>query len=96
MRKIRLMADYECWPLWGAISGKYGDINPDDLPISSTLRISLIQWAADYDATLVRDDPKRSGFATPEAKTAFSDIGLRLRNELAAELGSAFQVTYQA
>ena len=96
MRKIKLMADYQCWPLWGALSGRYGDIDPDDLPISNALRANLIQWAADYDATLVGDDPKRSGFATPEAKAAFASIGTRLRNELAAELGSGFQVTFNA
>jgi hypothetical protein len=86
------MADYDCWPLWEASPGEVGNIDPDELPISKGLRDRLSQWAVDYDATLVRDDPARSGFASPDAKAAFSSVGLRLGEDLEAELGPTFRV----
>jgi len=29
IEKIKLMADYGCYPLWWASSGKVGDIDPE-------------------------------------------------------------------
>jgi hypothetical protein len=92
MRTIKLMADYGCWPLWEASSGPVGNIDPDELPISKGLKDRLKRWAADYDATLVVDDPASSGFATSEARSAFSAVGLRLGEDLEAELGSGARV----
>lgn len=35
MRNIKLMADYQCHPLWNMSPDEYGDIAPCELPISS-------------------------------------------------------------
>ena len=32
--KIKLMADYGCYPLWWVNSQKIGDIDPETLPLS--------------------------------------------------------------
>jgi hypothetical protein len=45
MKNIKLMADYQCHPLWNMSPGEYGDINPDDLPISQELKDQLNAWA---------------------------------------------------
>ena len=49
LRTIRLMADYECHPLW--LSGpQVGDIAPDDprLGLSSKLAERLSEWVDEY------------------------------------------------
>lgn len=41
MKEIKLMADYHCYPLWGTTPDDFGDISPDELPISLGLKIAL-------------------------------------------------------
>jgi hypothetical protein len=94
-RTIRLMADYECHPLW--LSGpQAGDIAPDDprLALSSTLAKRLSDWADEYDGTLCADDPKSSGFSSREGELTFYRVGEELAVQLAKELGNSWTVTY--
>jgi hypothetical protein len=93
MRALKLMADYECWPLWEASPGVVGNMDPEHLPISQNLKDRLFQWADDFDATLDRDDPRQSGFPTAEDEAEFRERGAKLGAELQAELGHAFKVT---
>lgn len=93
MRTLKLMADYDCWPLWEASPDVIGNVDPGGLPISQRLKDRLSLWAADYDATLDRGDPRQSGFLTPEDEVAFSARGAALAADLQAELGPTFQVT---
>lgn len=62
-RAICVMADYECHPLWLS-GGEVGDVSPEDpaLALTSDLAERLDNWAAEYDRTLNREDPKPSGF----------------------------------
>ena len=92
MRVIKLMADYDSFPLWEASPGQVGNIDPRDLPISAGLRARLAKWAGDFDATLDRDDPIESGFQSEEAEADFSQTGRDLRQQLEEELGPAFSV----
>ena len=92
MRAIKLMADYQCFPLWEASAGYVGNINPDDLPISSSLRDRLMAWAAVFDTTLDMDDPASSGFESEEAANDFRIEGLALAQQLQDELGGAYVV----
>lgn len=59
MRVIKLMADYQCFPLWEASPGAVGNIDPKDLPISLSLQRELMVWAEKFDATLNMQDPAR-------------------------------------
>jgi hypothetical protein len=92
MRVIKLMADYQCFPLWEASPGKVGNIDPSSLPISEELGGDLLKWADLYDATLNTDDPIRSGFKTAAERLEFAKIGTRLCQRLREELGPEFQV----
>ena len=92
MRTIKLMADYECFPLWEASPGQVGNINPDEIPISSTLRLRLARWAAAFDATLDRDDPAQSGFKNTDARAEFKKVGIEIGEQLTRELGSDYLV----
>jgi hypothetical protein len=92
MKQIKLMADYQCFPLWGVSKEDIGNINPRDLPISNELKNSLLAWGKAYDHTLNMDDPMSSGFPTAEDELQFKEIGRALAARLSSELGDDYQV----
>ncbi|MBD2777604.1 hypothetical protein [Iningainema tapete] len=91
--KIKLMADYGCYPLWW-ISANVGDIDPASLPLSQETISRLEKWAEVYDAKLNWDDPASSGFPTNQAKDAFEKEGIRLWKQLQKELAPKYEVLY--
>ena len=93
MRKIKVMADYQCHPLWDMSPGKYGDIDPNTLPISDDLKQKFLKWARAFDDTLDTTNPVNSGFESEEAEAAFKAEGIRLAEQLQDELGSDFSVS---
>lgn len=95
-RSLKLMADYECSPLWEQTETSTDNVDPEDLPISQSLRDALNAWAQRYDDTFDRDDPRRSGFPNPEAEVAFNVDGQALLDRLNAELGQEHTLTFQA
>ena len=56
MRRLKLMADYGCHPLWGTVDPEIGDLDPASLPLSAALVADLAAWAEGFEATL---DPRR-------------------------------------
>lgn len=92
MRTLKLMADYDCFPLWEASPGQVGNIDPETLNISAELKGDLAEWARFFDQTLNRDDPANSGFASTEAENAFKMQGRTLGERLQTELGAAYVV----
>lgn len=95
-RSLKLMADYECSPLWEQTETGTDDIDPEGLPISQGLRDALNARAQRYDDTLDRDAPCRSGFLNPEAEATFNADGQALLDRLKAELGQKYTLTFQA
>ena len=91
VRTIKLMADYDCWPLWEQGSNEY-NVDPAYLPISDDLRADLLQWGDAYDATLNRHDPARSGFSDPEAEGEWKLRGKSLANRLREEIGRDHEI----
>ena len=89
-RAIKLMADYQCFPLWEASAGCQGNVDPCSLPLSEALRDELLAWARRYDATLDDEDPIASGFDDPVQERIFKQEGLRLADRLREELGPGF------
>jgi len=96
MKTIKLMADYRCHPLWGATLEDFGDISPEELPISSELKHSLREWAERYDAILNMDDPASSGFKNEEDEKRFIDDGHKLAYLLQEELGNTYNIIYHS
>nr|WP_199041925.1 hypothetical protein [Dyella sp. ASV24] len=92
MRIIKVMADYQCFPLWEASPGVVGNIDPEDLPISLKLKSELLEWASKYDQTLDDDYPPDSGFETPAEEEAFKEQGRQLAKKLKHDLGNQFEV----
>jgi hypothetical protein len=93
MRTIKLMADYQCFPLWEASPGIVGNIDPKDLPISLPLQKRLMAWAEKFDATLNIDDPVNSGFRSEREGVEFRSEGITLAQQLQEELGMRYVVT---
>ena len=94
LMKIRLMADYDCYPLWEILPDGVRNINPEELPISATLKENLCIWAGQYDATLHRDDPASSAFESKHEEDMFDNTGLGLWKALRSELGVIAEVSY--
>ena len=91
---LKLMVDYQSYPLWNTSGEGYGDVDPDSLPLSAELKQALLAWAEEYDDTLDMDDPPRSGFASPKALDAFLEQGAGLYRRLQDELGAGIEITY--
>lgn len=91
--KIKVMADYDCPPLWwDKGSPEVGPLDPRTLGLPANLVAALEAWAAAYDATLDRDDPAASGFPSAAAEQAFHEQGRRLAEQVGAVTGG--QVRY--
>lgn len=95
MDTIRLMADYQSWPLWWQAPHEPGDIDPRILPLSDETRDRLRKWSDAYDAILNWDDPASSGFATEAEEEAFEEEGEALWKQLQIELEGQYRVLYQ-
>lgn len=94
-RRIRLMADYFCHPLWHSGGVEVGDIDPASLPISADLQQDLGAWARAFDAILDMDDPaNKGGFESPQAAADFAAQGAQLADRLRGELGPDWDVAY--
>jgi hypothetical protein len=94
MRKLKLMTDYNCFPLWETVKDRLENIDPNSLKISEELKNSLYRWAEAFDATLNQDYPPDSGFATEEEVEKFEQEGRRIFNELKEQLKDEFVFSY--
>lgn len=92
IRKIRLMADYQYFPLWEM--DDVGDIDPNELPLSEEIITRLLKWQKIYDETMNWDAPTMSNFASKNELIAFEIEGISLWNELQKELGEDYQIYY--
>jgi len=94
MRILKLMTDYQCFPLWGVAPDDIGDIDPASLPLSDATQQRLLAWAHTYDCTLDHDDPSAAGFATIQEAAAFEKEGIALWLQLQQELGADFEIWF--
>ncbi len=94
MQSIKLMPEYGQTVLWHHGGDKVGPIDASQLPISEELRCSLKEWAFTYDDTFNQENPRDSGFSSPEQEAAFEEEGMRLWRQLQSELGSEWNVVY--
>ncbi|MGO4815704.1 hypothetical protein AB4156_40025 [Cupriavidus sp. 2MCAB6] len=92
MRAIKLMADYQCFPLWEASPGEVGNIDPEGLPIWQDLKTKLANWARQYDETLNMDYPPDSGFENAAVEAQFKQEGYLLADRLRMELGPEYEI----
>lgn len=90
--RIKVMADYGCWPLWHDDGGEVGNIDPNTLPLSEGLVSALMSWATRLDDALNSDDPGNTQW--PDGfRENFNREGRKLTERLRNELGSAYEVS---
>ena len=92
--RVKVTADYECWPLWWDEAGRVGNVSPTELGLSDHLSSDLLAWASAYDATLNRNVPSLSGFASDDEERLFHEQGRRLAARVADELESGATITH--
>jgi hypothetical protein len=91
MPKLRVVADYDCWPIWD----EEGEMNqPSDYPLSQETIDRFDKWQAQYDSLLNLADPYAMGFKTSEEADAFEREGLELAQRMQAELGASYTIFY--
>jgi hypothetical protein len=94
IRTIKLMWDYQCWPLWEPGSAHYA-LEPDALPLSAGTKERLARWAAIPDAKheLFGHVPAEEVWTEAEIEALESE-GRELWRILRSELGQGFRVLY--
>lgn len=95
MIKLKLMADYQCFPLWWDAHDRVGDIDPKTLPISEELQKKLMDWAQKFDSSINIEDPLQSGFNNPKEEAKFIKEGEALLIKLKSELGHEYSIIYK-
>ncbi|WP_329136588.1 hypothetical protein OG552_25135 [Streptomyces sp. NBC_01476] len=88
------MADYDCYGLWVASAQGYENVAPETFLTDGELAEAINEWSDQYDATLNREDPASSGFASADAERMFIDRGRLLADRLKSELGESWAVLY--
>jgi hypothetical protein len=83
-RRVKVMADYDCHPLWTLDEGRYGDFAPEELGLSPELTGDLNAWAEAYTASLNREDPA-SSLWTEDQHRAHEKAGRPLAVRLARD-----------
>ncbi len=91
-KRLKLMVDYECFPLWDL--DEPANLDPTTLPLPPNLCDELVAWARCYDLTLDRANPAASGFRSTGEAESFESQGLRLWAELRQALGPTYEVYY--
>ena len=94
VQRIKLMADFDCYPLWDMDDA--GDIDPTELPLSEETIERLLNWQKIYDGIIDWDDPASAGFASVEEEIAFEREGISLWQQLQKELGNEYQIVYKS
>ncbi len=84
-RRIKVMADYGCYPLWAMDDGKIGPFSPYHLGVSLELENDLWAWAAEYDMSLNADDPANSKWSGERHKQHI-EHGIALARRIKSEL----------
>lgn len=93
---VRVLAEYNCWPLWVRSPGELADnTNPEDLSISKELVQALLVWNEEYQATYDRDVPQDSGFPSPTDYERWLEQGKVLSQRLFDEMGATVELTYE-
>jgi multisubunit Na+/H+ antiporter MnhC subunit len=83
-KRIKVMADYQCDPLWALDEERYGCFAPEMLDLSPQLAADLNAWAVAYDTSRNLDDPANSHW-TDAQHAAHAAEGRRLAGRLKRE-----------
>lgn len=94
VRRIELMTDYFCYPLWGMDYPDMGDIDPGSLPLQRETILRLERWADVYNSILNVEDPASTDFKTEAEEADWIQEGILLWKILQQELGPEYRVYF--
>jgi hypothetical protein len=95
MKKIKIMPEYGCSPLWlydSKIPTKNLDVS--ELPISESLKNDIQIWANTFESTFDEAYPPDSGFSNDSDAEAFETSGIHIWENLLKEMSSYYKVSY--
>ena len=95
-RQIKLMWDYECWPLWQHDGEIFDTVDPSSFPLSEQTLARLAAWASIPDKKLTEVEYPPDMTWTEDEKKRFEQEGLDLWKALRHELGRNYYVTYHS
>lgn len=84
-KRIKLMADYACDPIWAMDDDIYGCFPPEDLNLSADLTDAIKAWAAAYETSIDLDDPSTSLWSDAQRAQHEAEgrrLAVRLKREL--------------
>ncbi|ACK66414.1 conserved hypothetical protein [Rippkaea orientalis PCC 8801] len=91
-KKIKLMADYDSYPLWDMEDPN--NIDPNELPLKKETIKHLLNWSNAYNQILNLDDPASSDFSSEIEAEEFEKEGVQLWEQLQKELFPEYEVFY--
>jgi hypothetical protein len=83
-RRVKVMAEYCCDPLWACRGDGYENISPEALGVSASLAADLAAWSRAFDSSYDADDPAVSGWS-PDVFESHAAEGRALASRLAQE-----------
>ncbi len=83
-KRIKVMADYQCDPLWALDEERYGCFAPEMLDLSPQLAADLNAWAVAFDTSFNMDDPANGNWIDSQY-AAHAAEGRRLAGRLKRE-----------
>ena len=89
---IKLLADYQCWPLWHHEGKVVGDIDPRETGVSDALVGDLERWVEVFESHMDLKDPASTRWTKEEAQ--FDSEGRKLCCRLAEELSDRYTIFY--
>jgi hypothetical protein len=84
-RRILVMSDYQCDPLWTHDPGRSGCFSPRELPLSDALIADLEAWSVDYDTSFNHEDYNNPHWSEDQYRT-HDAAGVALARRLKREL----------
>lgn len=95
MKKIIIMSEYKCYPLWESKADGLANFEAYELDIPYKLAERIEGWGDQFESTYNIDDPVSSGFKTEDEKSRFVETGKVLMQELHTALGQDFMIEYR-
>jgi hypothetical protein len=84
-RRILVMSEYECDPLWTHDPGRSGTISPRELPLSDELVADFEAWAESYNGSFNMEDLNTPNWSEAHYQ-AHDEAGIALARRLKQEL----------
>jgi hypothetical protein len=94
--QIKLMPDYQCYPLWLTGNDGPANIDPVTLPLIPETILRLERWADIFDSWMDLDNPTSTSEPRNDEVSAFEDEGIELWKQLRRELEPAYEVFYKS